>query len=652
MRFFAVENWLKAPADRDVIARWTRHDSSDHYLLIPQPPHSARFEFLALGDTGDSESAGHGISPQDAVAKALADDSALPNSHGKGRLVLHTGDVVYMTGERRLYDRNFRRPYQQFLTPESTVDDLVFQLPFLPVPGNHDYYDLGGWATWLARVPFLGAGLRALSHQLFAFGVPEGGSDMGRAYIQAFIEPQPSKDGKPLSYRPGVHTRLPNRYYKFRFGSVDFFALDSNTLEGPPPSDDTDRIRSSAAEQVDALRKRAGVLDRQLRREELALERWQRERRERISADPDHLAAMIEVSRSSALALANLGSSLEKSGCDAQVCEGALNALATAERRWAETAADLSGAAPTDRVLSTLERLEEACGASDRALRALEGCLAILPECPARTDILKCRDAVEQAVEQVDQTMGAPPKELCSRLWGLSEDALEIQRELALEDRRARYRPEDYDIAQIEWLARSLDESIRERPDAWRVVYLHHPLSTTIGNHCEGPDVRAMRENLMRLLENRAHLVLSGHSHAFEWIRSRNLNTGFFVTGGGGQITLRRSILDPRLLHRRRERYAALRSSGVVECAVGGRGPAASDGQSGPIYHYLKIEVSPEALRVRPIGIRRIDGGFRREAPMPVFHAPILPETRPAWIPRILDCVEVTRDRPPVGVWK
>ena len=33
-----------------------------------------------------------------------------------------------MTGERRLYDRNFRRPYAPFLTPESTVDRLVFIL--------------------------------------------------------------------------------------------------------------------------------------------------------------------------------------------------------------------------------------------------------------------------------------------------------------------------------------------------------------------------------------------------------------------------------------------------------------------------------------------------------------------------------------------
>jgi hypothetical protein len=41
------------------------------------------------------------------------------------------------------------------LTPGSTVDHLVFRLPFLPVPGNHDYYDPGGWGRAPARVPFL-----------------------------------------------------------------------------------------------------------------------------------------------------------------------------------------------------------------------------------------------------------------------------------------------------------------------------------------------------------------------------------------------------------------------------------------------------------------------------------------------------------------
>src|SRR5437879_5962428 len=98
MKLFTADAWLKAPLDRDVIARWTvGPGGSTHAMALPQPHDPERFEFLALGDTGDSESAGTRLSPQDAVARELARDSALHGGYGKARLVLHTGDVVYMT---------------------------------------------------------------------------------------------------------------------------------------------------------------------------------------------------------------------------------------------------------------------------------------------------------------------------------------------------------------------------------------------------------------------------------------------------------------------------------------------------------------------------------------------------------------------------
>ena len=42
-----------------------------------------------------------------------------------------------------------------------------------------------------------------------------------------------------LRYLPGQFTRLPNRYYTFRYGGIDFFALDSNTINEPLPLPDT-----------------------------------------------------------------------------------------------------------------------------------------------------------------------------------------------------------------------------------------------------------------------------------------------------------------------------------------------------------------------------------------------------------------------------
>ncbi len=287
MRFFSVSNWLKTPNDRDVIARWTvgatnATDTRPSYRLefpdSEEESSNAPWEFLVVGDTGDADSAGPKDSPQDAVGREMARDASSPVGNGNGRLLVHTGDVIYMTGERRLYDRNFRRPYAPFLTTGSTVGNLTFRLPFLPVPGNHDYYDLGTWASWLARVPILRKGLRAITHELFAFGLPEGGSDMGRAYMEAFVNPDADTRTEPLSYIPGEKTRLPNRYYQFSRGNVDFFALDSNTLEAPAPEEtNLAQVRLDAKKRIATLEAKAEELETLLRREQRIYEK-QREK--------------------------------------------------------------------------------------------------------------------------------------------------------------------------------------------------------------------------------------------------------------------------------------------------------------------------------------------------------------------------------------
>ncbi len=147
-------------------------------------------------------------------------------------------------------------------------------------------------------------------------------------------------------------------------------------------------------------------------------------------------------------------------------------------------------------------------------------------------------------------------------------------------------------------------------------------------------------------------MVLSGHAHAFEWFRAAALpNCGIFVTGGGGQVSLRPSLLEPQRRQRHRPRFEALCSSGVAECAVAGRGPAAADGEAGPLYHYLRIEVTPEALVVHPVGVRRLDVGFRREEPMPVYHVPYLPPDRKAWRSQLLAGVVIRRNEPPQPLW-
>ncbi len=628
-------------------------------LDVPPPPDTDNWEFLALGDTGDSDAAGPGISPQDAVAQQMAADADLPDMPGRASLVVHTGDIIYMTGERRLYDRNFRQPYSAFLTPESTVDDFVFRMPFLPVPGNHDYYDLGGWARWLARVPILGAGLRAIAHQLFAFSLPEGGSERGRAYMQAFVDAKADTREGPLLYQPGERTRLPNRYYRFQRGNVDFFALDSNTLDAPPPSVDQKQIRADAAARVEALETRSRALDKELRRGQMSLDRERKAQRLEAAGDPERRAQITQRVGAVAAAIAKLLSALRAVESPSDACQSAVDAVVVAERRWSEGAEDfLAADASTDAdgreeaVGAALRALEEASDEGCTALRAVEACLTSLPEGTARAQLLGARGEVETGFDSWADLVTPTPPELSARLHRLSEEALDVQRELTLERRRTHYRPEDHDAAQLRWLEESLAQSERERPDAWRVVYLHHPLYTTISNHCERPDVQAVRENLLGLLKDRVHLVITGHSHAFEWFRSSLLpHTGLFVTGGGGQISLRPSLLEPRRLQRHPHYYSALRENGVEECAMGGRGPVAEDGEAGSVYHYLRIEVTPDALVVRPVGVRRLATGYRREEPMPVYHAAHLPPARPPWKPRRLVRVEVRRNQPPRAEW-
>jgi hypothetical protein len=662
MGLFGAVNWLRSPADRDIIARWTvgaKVGGMRYSLALPPPPDPSHFTFLALGDTGDSEAAGPNISPQDAVGREMALDASLPDSVGAAQLVLHMGDLIYMTGERRLYDRNFRRPYAPFLTPESTVDNLVFRLPFLPVPGNHDYYDLGSWAVWLSRVPILGAGLRTILNELFAFNMPEGGSDMGRAYMQAFVDDRADTRTEDLPYRPGERTRLPNRYYRFRYGNADFFALDSNTLDAPLPSS-IPQARSRAAKNAAALEKRAREIDSRLRHDQRLLDTWRTEQRERIAEDKTYQARLVETAGQVIEALAALEEALApavveevSSPKDGKGCRTTQNEAATTLRRWQEGAEDLSAADTSEEAVAALETLEEASDAGCGVLRASEGCLAGLPEGDLRTGILAARDALDRALALWSSRSTPLPLDLTARLRKLSEQALDVQRELALERRRARYRAEDYDTEQLRWLAESLNESIQERPDNWRIVTLHHPLYSSISNHCERPDVQDARDNLLALLKDRVHLVLAGHSHAFEWFRSSLLpTTGLFVTGGGGQISLRPSILEPTRFHRHPAQYESLRRNGAQECVIAGRGPSASDGASGLLYHYLRVEVTPDALFVRPVGVRRIGADYRREEPMPVFHVEELTEARPPYKPRRLAAVEIRRGQLPSVLWE
>ncbi len=218
-------------------------------LVIDQendnPGSDDAFHFLVLGDSGTGR---HRFqSPPRRIAERL-----LPHKTDAAFL-LHTGDVVYLVGALDQYRANFLRPYREWLHQghawkKMSPEGLVFNQPFLPVPGNHDYYDLSLPVALLA-----GLTLPLRRYLQWFDDVDAGwrGSRQGDAYAHVFLDVlnqiPPARltahlnlhydavwDGhRCLRYRPGVNTRLPNRYFRFRQAGVDVFAIDSNTLITP-----------------------------------------------------------------------------------------------------------------------------------------------------------------------------------------------------------------------------------------------------------------------------------------------------------------------------------------------------------------------------------------------------------------------------------
>jgi hypothetical protein len=241
-------------------------------VLDDKKSEEPEFSFLVVGDSGSGAHPGH--NPQRQVAKLMQ-----PHQQ-ECSFMLHTGDVVYLVGSSEYYQKNFIKPYREFLLGGEdyrriAYDQMIFKQPILPVPGNHDYYDLPliyGLAS-LAAMP-----VRHLFPSKLNFDVGAHGSWKGDAYAKAFLDylkafmlpgdlarhldehyTAKTDTGRCLRYQPGQFTRLPNRYYSFRYGGIDFFALDSNTFNAPLPLPATQEGDASRQE----LSKRRDELERQ-----------------------------------------------------------------------------------------------------------------------------------------------------------------------------------------------------------------------------------------------------------------------------------------------------------------------------------------------------------------------------------------------------
>jgi len=225
-----------------------RNIDQTQFVLDDRDKDNPEFSFMVIGDSG----AGAHMSqnPQRRVAELMQehrDDCSF---------VLHTGDVVYLVGSREFYPSNFIYPYREFLvggeSPQQIrYDRMIFNCPIFPVLGNHDYYELPLVFGILSRISLP---VRKLLKSKIDFDVGLHGSGKGDAFARAFLDylcginnrqelaqhldryyTADGVTGRCLCYKPKEFTRLPNRYYAFRYGGIDFFALDSNTFNAPIP---------------------------------------------------------------------------------------------------------------------------------------------------------------------------------------------------------------------------------------------------------------------------------------------------------------------------------------------------------------------------------------------------------------------------------
>ena len=710
-------DWFSNPSDHDIIRRWTvgggdqtrSHELSIENTPAPQSP----WCFLALGDTGDSDRFGAHVSPQSAVATCLAQDCGLlPDQPNAGapplavpaHMVLHTGDINYLTGEERLYDINFIDPYHSFQTPQSYFHNLVFRLPFLPVPGNHDYYNLHGWVSKILTIGSWVGFSKVLTHFFYRMNlsVPLGGSDTGAAYMEAFVDSNPDK-AQPLPYRPGECTKLPNRYYQVRQGNVHCFALDSNTLDAPPPGTQ-DPWKENAAAIVEQSQKTLDDLNTQVQTDrEWEHSETTRQREAMKAGQHEELWPRLQVLLSGvadgALGLAS-DTQLWAAGLENTQPEAAkrLETLAQKERALQESWAQIltqASEAPQP-VVAYEARLDDLVNLQEAWLQHLatrDEFTVTLPPAPeyeaarrARLNLDSriaawCRERVGESLPgpcalpscdveaeegaQGDEEAPSTPLEKID----LSEAILDTQRDLALARKLAERTEEDYDQAQIEWLRAGLERVKREEaeeqkqdPSAriWRVVYMHHPIYTTTPSHTERSDSVGVRHNLEPLLKD-ADLVLAGHSHGFEWLYSQAApHQCYIVTGAGGMGRLQGSIFSPELAGRYQPTIESLIGSGLDQLVWASGDPTPGGGTvQHHLFSYLRVHVLPEELRIEVIGVRQInespDADWERVHPFPVHEV----ADAASWCAggqkttriRHLQHIRIRRGEAPVAVW-
>jgi hypothetical protein len=85
------------------------------------------------------------------------------------------------------------------------------------------------------------------------------------------------------------------------------------------------------------------------------------------------------------------------------------------------------------------------------------------------------------------------------------------------------------DPKQLAWA----EATLRDAPEAWKIVSFHHPIYSNGGRHGSNVELRVLLEPL--LVRHGVSVVFSGHEHIYERLTPQKGIT-YFVEGSGGQL--------------------------------------------------------------------------------------------------------------------
>jgi Calcineurin-like phosphoesterase len=182
----------------------------------------------------------------------------------------------------------------------------------------------------------------------------------------------------------------------------------------------------------------------------------------------------------------------------------------------------------------------------------------------------------------------------------------------------------EIDPEQLDWLQRHLIDSWHQSHIRGRVIYLHHSPYTTESMHCDQPEVLTVRRQLRQVLSRvgkevnslrrgqpLVDLILSGHSHCLEHIRT--LDTGYgdrnldWVVCGGSGASLRRQRKGGSEMMEMMEE-GDVRHIQVVAQSRLYLGRQKQDGQERYAHTFLRIDVrkgTPARFVIRPFVVEQ-----------------------------------------------